>query len=428
MAKVPKYDRHVLDGMEKSAVVAAARGERDADRDADRVTKVGALNRAKTDIINDLMKYKIPAPAKDPPGAQDPRDVARERKDELTKELAALRIAHPEDDDHDRTRSRGGKVAEPVKLQAKPTFSEYKTWKRAVQEWMIGNSQETDACLCTYFLKAINDAQRDVAFSVIPKGKLTCTAILEVLDDEYVGDDICHGQDIHDAFRGCRRAGRALSEYVREWKQLRRKAMIAEVIVENPASDFQDLMRHAELTEAQGIQVLGGLRSERRMHLIHRAATETFDQLESVFSMLKDIERAVHQTTGEAQGRGRGRGRRGGGDGGGCEYGGAALVASGSTGNTPKTPCGTCGKQHTGVCWHAQGGSGAKSRGKGKKNSHKQGKGKGKGKGAKGAKDGQFSSDWKCSCGYLVFGRIQAQYCSKCGKQKPAGAGVPTNT
>ncbi len=77
-----------------------------------------------------------------------------------------------------------------------------------------------------------------------------------------------------------------------------------------------------------------------------------------------------------------------------------------------------------GACWHAKGGSGGKSRGKGKKNSRKQGKGQGKG--AKGAKGGQSSSDWKCPCGYLVFGRSQAQYCGKCGKQKPAGEpGVP---
>ena len=415
VAKVPKYDKSTLESLNKPEVVERARAEREAG------AKIGSLSRSKAAIIDDLMKVKIPsapAPAKEPPGAgaKDPRDVARERKDELTAELAALRIAHPED--RDRAPARG-RVTEPVKLQAKPTFAEYKTWKRVIQEWMIGNAGETDACLCTYFLKAINDAQREVVFSVIPQGKLTCAAIIQVLDDEYVGDDICHGQDIHDAFRGCRRAGRALSEYVREWKQLRRKAMIAEVIVENRASDFQDLMRHAELTEAQSITTLAGLRAEQRMHVIHGGTPESFDKLESVFAMLKDIERAVHQTT-TSSGGGRASRR-------------AAPEPTALAAVEQRTTCTTCGKQHRGRCWSLGKGPGKGSDASGAKKSWKKNKKGGKGAqkgakaGAKGAQGSMATEDWKCPCGFLVFGRSRALYCGRCG-QKKAGANAAAVT
>ncbi len=409
MAKVPKYDKETLEALDKPSVVATARQEREAGAKC-----IGSLARGRPEIIKDLLKIKIPRAPKEPPTAAE---AAETRRVELEAELKALSLSHPRTEGPTETvRAKSTqKVVEPVKLDANPSYAQYKVWKRTVDEWLIANAEETQQYLCTHFTKCITPEQREVVFAVIPKGQLTTARILAVLDEEYAGDEITFGEDSLEAYRQCRRSGRTLAEFVRAWKQLRRKALVEGVLVHQPG-DYQDLIKSAELKEAQKIAVLGGLRQEQRTHVAMGGDPEKFDKLEATFGLLKDIERALHTVSGERQ-----PGRRGG-RGGGGDDGGAALVAQ--TTNEPKTTCGTCGKQHKGACWHAQGGSGGKGRGKGKKNSRKQGKGQGKG--AKGAKGGQSSSDWKCSCGWLVFGRSQAQYCGKCGKQKPAGEpGVP---
>ncbi len=389
---VAKFTRAVLEEHTRAEVIAIAKKERDAGARP----KIGSLSRATSEIIDDLMRIKIAAPA------VDERERVAARRAELEDELAALKIAEAAEKPAPETRPPPRpKLEEPSKLPDDPDEDTYEVWRMELEHWTETYGQDYEIrYMANAVLKVLGVKTKKLVFKTIPKGQMNIESIMAVLTGEYGGTETLRTRDAVGAYRRCRRGAKTLHAHLVEWKRLRTEAMSTGDLLPQRA-DAHDLLDSAELTIAQSQIVLG--QYEERMEAAEAAGKE-FDGLKCMMDRLKTLEQAFAHGGGGAKKKDRGE---------------TAMI-----GESVAPKCQTCGKTHKGKCWHAPGGNPGKGKGQGKgaqqnkwrtdkKNSQGRKQTKGSGKG---------SGDWKCACGWLVFGRSQATFCGKCGSKKPDGA------
>jgi len=236
--KIRKYERGALEAMKKPTLCELAREERETG------AKIGALSRAKSEIITDLLKIKITPPKP----VADVADVV----------VAAPRI--------ERT-----KLEPPSVLQSKPDRSVFRLWLQEVTLWRGTHSMHSDASLVTTLLRSLGNAEKSMVFAAHnAENPITTSSLLAVLELPYKGSEQAERQQKLTLFRKCVRGGRKLQEFLGDWELLRGTCVMNGTISRTMGEqDKWDLLASAELSTEQGASILHDLsvRAELRVEL-----------------------------------------------------------------------------------------------------------------------------------------------------------------
>ena len=397
--KVPKYEKAALESLSRSEIIATAREERDGG------APIGALSASSAVLITSLMKIKKTSVVEPDvgAGATDVDDeVAR-----LAKALEAAKLRQKAAQDTTGPKHSGRpRLEEPSKLSDSPTEEEFEVWMLELNQWMATYKEDyEERYMAQATLKVLAPSTKKLVFKLIPQGEMTVARILQGLTNAYAGDVTMRAHATVAEYRACKRAGGHLKDHLLNWRRLRTEAMATGLLKEQDADAF-DLLSSCGLSTQQR-QIVNGQFSQSEKQA-KASGDLTWNALSAMIAELKNLGQAFAAgDMNEKHGpRGNRKKHQDGETAMFSEQTGKGSTGGGGTGNR-KVACATCGKEHRGVCW-------LKGKGSNKSNKSNKPGGKGKSKGKGKGKTGE--TDWKCPCGWLVFGRSQAKFCPKCGK------------
>ena len=164
------------------------------------------------------------------------------------------------------------KLRPPSALPAEPNAQQWRTWKQELAFWKKTMKTHGEEAMLQCLLTALPESAKRVLFSQLEVESMSIATLLGVLQREYGQDEVLEARDALREYRECKRvASESLVDFLKRHRHVRQSAMLAGVLVANPATDTWDMLDACNLSSTHAcVRVVV---ARRRPHTLSCACT-----------------------------------------------------------------------------------------------------------------------------------------------------------